>query len=208
MRVLLADDHVILRQSLRSLLEAKGFQVVGEASDGREAVRMTCKLNPDLVVLDLGMPLLNGIEAAREIHRRLPRVYTVLLTMFEDEIYVLRALHAGIRAYVLKAQAADDLFAAIQEVMRGAIYLSPGIPQSTLDAYMSKKWMVDEPLTDRERQVLHLIAEGKSTKEVANILGLSVKTAESHRTRIMKKLDVHNTAGLVRYAIRQHLITA
>ncbi|TAL00235.1 MAG: response regulator transcription factor [Rhodospirillaceae bacterium] len=207
MKILLADDHAILRESLRELLEERGLQVVGEASNGREAVSQVAKLNPDVAVMDIGMPLLNGIEAAREIGRVAPQTLSILLTMFEDDDYILSALHAGVRGYVLKAQASADLVKAIHSVMRGSVYLSPGISQTVIDAYVHKQALPSEPLTDRERQVLHLIAEGKSTKEVANLLKLSVKTAETHRTKIMRKLDIHNTAGLVRYAVRRHLIS-
>jgi two-component system response regulator NreC len=207
MRVLLADDHAILRESLKELLEERGFQVVGEASNGRDAVNLVEKLKPDVAVMDIGMPLLNGIEAAREIGRVAPQTLSILLTMFEEDDYILSALQAGVRGYVLKAQASADLVKAIQTVMRGTVYLSPGISQTVIDAYVHRQKLPAEPLTDRERQVLHLIAEGKSTKEVANLLKLSVKTAETHRTKIMRKLDIHNTAGLVRYAVRRHLIS-
>ncbi len=155
------------------------------------------------------MPVLNGIGTAREIGKRSPRTQTILLTMFEEEAHVLGALQAGVRGYVLKAQAAADLVRAIREVSHGLIYLSPGISRAVVDAFLNKKSTYKEdPLTERERQVLQLIAEGKSTKEVAQILGVSFKTAESHRMRIMSKLDLHNTAGLVRYAVRRGLVQA
>ena len=208
MRILLADDHSMFRHGLRALLEKEGFELVAEAADGREAVRLARKTEPDVAVLDLRMPLLNGVDAARDIHKKVPRTKTVLLTMFEEDIYVLEALRAGIRGYVLKVQAGDELVSAIREVARGAIYLSPGISRAVVDAYLSKSDIPKDPLTDRERQVLQLVAEGKTTKEIASILGLSVKTAESHRTRIMKKLDIHETASLVRYAIRRGVIRA
>lgn len=207
-RIVLADDHSMFRQGLRALLEREGFDVVGEASDGHEVVRLARQLEPSIAVLDFGMPLLNGIDAAREIHRRVPITQVLLLTMFEDDAYVLEALSAGIRGYVLKAQAATDLINAIQDVLKGSIYLSPGISETVVKAYMSKKEQPVDPLTDRERQVLQLIAEGHTTKEIATLLDLSVKTAESHRTRIMQKLDIHDTASLVRYAIRRGLIKA
>jgi len=205
MRILLADDHPMFRQGLKALLEREGFEIVGEASDGHEAVRLARKLEPNVAVLDVSMPLLNGIDAAREIHRRAMRTQVVLLTMFEEDAFALEALRAGVRGYVLKAQAAADLVGAIREVMRGAIYLSPGISEAVVNA-LSKTDPPVDPLTDRERQVLQLVAEGKTTKKIASILGLSVKTAESHRTRIMHKLDIHETASLVRYAIRRGLI--
>lgn len=207
MKIILADDHAILRESLKELLEERGLEVVGEASNGREAVDLVVKHKPNVAVMDLGMPLLNGIEAAREISKVAPQTLTILLTMFEEDDYILNALRAGVRGYVLKGQASADLVKAIQCVMRGSVYLSPGISQSVIDAYVQRRESPLDPLTDRERQVLHLIAEGKSTKEVANLLDLSVKTAETHRTKIMRKLDIHNTAGLVRYAVRRHLIS-
>lgn len=206
MKILLADDHTLFRESLKTLLEREGFEVIGEASDGRQAIRLGRRLDPDLAILDLGMPLLNGIEAAREIRKHSPRTHTILLTMFEEDAYVVGALQAGVRGYVLKAQAAADLVRAIHEVSHGSIYLSPGISRAVVDACLNRTSPGDEPLTDRERHVLQLIAEGKSTKEVAEILAVSFKTAESHRMRIMSKLDIHNTAGLVRYAIRRGLI--
>lgn len=206
MRILLADDHPMFSQGLKALLEREGFEVVGQAEDGHEAVRLARKLEPDIAVLDLGMPMLNGVDAARDIHRRAPKTQVILLTMYEEDAYVLEALRAGIRGYVLKAQASSDLVGAIRQIMRGAIYLSPGISEAVVNAYMSKSETPPDPLTQRERQVLQLVAEGKTTKEIASILGVSVKTAESHRTRTMQKLDIHETAGLVRYAIKRGLI--
>lgn len=205
-RILMADDHQIFRQGLRGLLERDGLQVVGEAADGRQAVRLARELSPDVAVLDLGMPLLNGVEAAREILRQLPQTRVILLTMYQEDAYVLEALRAGIRGYVLKAQAAADLVNAIHQVMQGAMYLSPGISAAVVNAYVTRSEAPLDPLTSRERQVLQLVAEGKSTKEIARVLGLSVKTAESHRSRLMRKLDIHETAGLVRYAIRRGVI--
>jgi DNA-binding NarL/FixJ family response regulator len=206
--VMLADDHPMFRQGLKALLEREGFEVVAEAADGHEAVRLARQLNPSIAVLDIGMPLLNGIDAARDIHKQASDTEVVLLTMYEEEAYVLEALRAGIRGYVLKAQAASDLVGAIREVQRGAVYLSPGISKTVVDAYVGKSELPPDPLTDRERQVLQLVAEGKTTKEVAEVLGLSVKTADSHRTRIMQKLEIHETASLVRYAIRRGFIKA
>ena len=205
-QVLLADDHQIVRQGLKGLLEREGFKVVGEATDGREAVRLAGKNHPDVAVLDLVMPALNGVDAAREMLRSAPRLKAILLTMHTEDPYVLEALRAGVSGYVLKTQAADDLVQAIREVTRGSIYLSPGISRTVVDAYRSKTDLPPDPLSPREREVLQLVAEGKTTKEVAAILGISVKTAESHRTRIMSKLNIHETAGLVRYAIRRGLI--
>jgi DNA-binding NarL/FixJ family response regulator len=205
-QVLLADDHQIVRQGLKGLLEREGFKVVGEATDGREAVRLAGKNHPDVAVIDLVMPALNGVDAAREMLRSAPRLKAILLTMHTEDPYVLEALRAGVSGYVLKTQAADDLVQAIREVTRGSIYLSPGISRTVVDAYRSKTDLPPDPLSPREREVLQLVAEGKTTKEVAAILGISVKTAESHRTRIMSKLNIHETAGLVRYAIRRGLI--
>lgn len=206
LRILLADDHGIFRQGVKALLEREGFRVDGEAADGHTAIQMAAQLTPDVVVVDLAMPLLNGLDAAREIIRVSPRTRTILLTMHAEDPYVARALQAGIRGYVLKSQAAEDLVQAIREVARGAVYLSPGVSQTVVEAYLAKRDLPSDPLTPREHQVLQLIAEGKTTKEVAALLGVSVKTAESHRMRIMTKLDIHETAGLVRYAIRQGLI--
>jgi len=206
--LLLVDDHSMFRQGVKALLEREGFKVVGEASNGYEAVRKVRKLNPGLVIMDIGMTVLNGIDAAREIIKRSPDTQVILLTMFEDDVYVLESLKAGIRGYVLKTQATTDLVNAINEVLSGAIYLSPGISETIIKAYMTKQSFQADILTDRERQVLQLIAEGNTSKKIATMLGLSTKTAESHRSRIMQKLDIHETAGLVRYAIRRRLIVA
>ena len=205
-QVLLADDHLIVRQGLRALLEREGFRVVGEAADGREAVHLAGGSHPDVAILDLAMPNLNGLDAARELLRGDPRMKAILLTMHTEDPYVLEALRAGISGYVLKTQAGDDLIQAIREVLRGSIYLSPGVSRAVVDAYRAKSDLPPDPLSPREREVLQLVAEGKTTKEVASLLGVSVKTAESHRTRIMAKLDIHETAGLVRYAIRRGLV--
>jgi len=205
-RILLADDHLIFRQSLKGLLEREGFQIIGEAADGQEAVRRARDLSPDVAVLDLAMPLLNGLDAAREIVRASPRTRPILLTMHTEDPYVMEALRAGIKGYVLKTQPSTDLVQAIQEVSRGRIYLSPGISRTVVDAYLAKTELPPDPLSPREREVLQLVAEGKTTKEIARLLGVSVKTAENHRTRIMAKLDIHETAGLVRYAIRHGII--
>jgi len=204
-RVLLAEDHQIVRQGLRALLEKAGHSVVGEAADGREACELAQKLQPNIAVLDLAMPLLNGLDAIGEIRRVSPST-VILLTMYTDRPYVLQALQAGAKGYVLKTQAADDLVRAIQEVLRGAVYLSPGVAVGLVDAYLSKEEEPKDPLTPRERQILQLVAEGKTTKAIGELLGITFKTAESHRNRIMKKLDIHQTAGLVRYAIRHGLV--
>jgi DNA-binding NarL/FixJ family response regulator len=205
-RILLADDHVVVRQGLRALLEREKLSVVGEASDGQEAVRKVEELHPDIAVVDIAMPLLNGIDACREIVRVSPSTRAIILTMHPEDNYVLEAMRAGVRGYVLKTRASADLVQAIREVSRGNIYLSPGVSEAVVEAYLSKTDVPPDPLSPRERQVLQLVAEGKSTKEVAALLGVSVKTAESHRTRIMSKLDIHETAGLVRYAIKRGLV--
>ena len=204
--VFLADDHLMFRQGLKALLVKEGFSVVGEASNGHDAVRMVRKLSPELAILDIGMPQLNGIDTAREITKRSPDTQVILLTMFEDDAYVLESLKLGIRGYVLKSQTATDLVSAIGEVVRGSIYLSPGISETVIGAYVSNRNHEKDILTDRERQVLQLIAEGNSSKKIAAMFRLSTKTVESHRSRIIQKLDIHDTAGLVRYAIRRGLI--
>jgi len=206
-RVLLADDHQIVREGLRGLLEKAGHEVVGEAADGREALKLARALLPDIAVLDLSMPSLNGLDAAHEMRRISPEIKTILLTMHTEKGYVLQALRAGAKGYVLKTQAAEDLIRAIREVSRGEVYLSPGVAVSVVDAYLQKTDPGADPLTPRERQILQLVAEGKSTKEIARILSISFKTAESHRNRMMKKLDIHEVAGLVRYAIRRGLVS-
>src|SRR6058998_3296092 len=206
LRIILADDHLIVRQGLRSILEREAYTVLGEAGDGREALRLAQELRPDVAVLDLAMPLLNGLDAAREISRVSPQTKTILLTMHTEDPYVMEALRAGVKGYLLKTLAAQDLVQAIREVSRGAMYLSPGISRTLVEAYLAKSELPPDPLTPREREVLQLVAEGKTTKEVAVILGISVKTAESHRTRIMGKLEIHETASLVRYAIRRGLV--
>ena len=205
-RVLLADDRQIVRQGLRALLKKAGHSVVGEAADGREACELAQKLQPNVAVLERAMPLLNGLDAIRKIRRVSPKTVTILLTMHTDRPYVLQALQAGAKGCVLKTQAADDLVRAIQEVRRGAVYLSPGVAVGLVDAHLSKEKESKDPLTARERQILQLVAEGKTTKAIGELLGIAFKTAESHRNHIMKKLDIHQTAGLVRYAIRRGLI--
>jgi two-component system response regulator NreC len=205
-RVLLADDHSLIRQGLRALLEKKGFQVIAEASDGQEALRSVEKNPPEVAIIDISMPVLNGVDTARELKKVAPKTKVVLLTQHDEDQYVTEALRAGVKGYVLKSQAADDLVQAIQEVCRGSVYLSPNISRVVMDAYLSNSTVEVNALSGRERQVLQLVGEGKSTKDIAVHLGISVKTAESHRARLMKKLDIHETASLVRYAIRHGLI--
>jgi two-component system response regulator NreC len=206
LKVLLADDHVVVRQGLRVLLEQADIAVVGEASDGREAVELARRLQPNAAVLDLAMPRLNGLDAAREIMQASPRTATILLTLYTEDHHVLAALRAGVSAYVLKTQAVEELVHAIREASRGAVYLSPSVSRAAVQAYLDKSELPKDPLTPREREVLQLIAEGKTTKEIAQMLSMSAKTAESHRGRIMEKLGIHNTAGLVRYSIRHGVI--
>ncbi|HVQ35178.1 MAG TPA: response regulator transcription factor [Candidatus Bathyarchaeia archaeon] len=207
-RVVIADDHQIVRQGFRALLEKEGFDVVGEAEDGNGAVALVKRYNPDLALLDIAMPNLNGIDAAREILRVSPETRTILLTMFSEDHRLLEALRAGVSGYLLKTRAVEDLVRAIKDVVRGGVYLSRGLSREVVDAYLARKPLGKIELSPRERQVLQLVAEGKTTKEVAGLLGVSVKTAESHRGRIMAKLDIHETAGLVRYAIREGIIQA
>jgi two-component system, NarL family, response regulator NreC len=205
-RILLADDHEIVRQGFRALLERAGFEVVGEAANGQEAVRLAQSLSPDVAVLDLAMPLLNGLDAARVILRDCPSTRVILLTMHTEEHQIVAALRAGVRGYLVKTQAAEDLVQAIRDVAQGEIYLSPRVSKVFVEGYLSRDEPAADPLSPRERQVLQLVAEGKTSKEVATLLGLTAKTAESYRSRIMEKLDIHETAGLVRYAIRSGLI--
>jgi two-component system response regulator NreC len=204
-RVLLADDHQIVRQGVRLLLERDGVEVVAEASNGLDAVRDAERLRPDVAVLDLAMPRLNGIDAGRAIVQQ-GHARCLLLTMHADEHFVLEGLRAGMSGCVLKTQAAEHLVDAVQEVARGGTYLSPSVSGTLVQAWRRGLPVPDEPLTPRERQVLQLVAEGRTTKEVAALLGMAVKTAESHRTHIMDKLDLHSTARLVQYAIRRGLV--
>lgn len=202
-RVVLADDHAVVRSGVKILLEIEGFEVVGQAADGIEAVRLVRELSPDIVVLDRAMPLLNGIDAAREIRLIAPHTGMILLTMDTDERHHLEALRAGFRGCVLKTYEARELIQAIHAVVGGGTYLHPGLSDVVVEAYLEGGDPQIGPLSPRERQVLQLLAEGKKTREVAALLGLNIKTAESHRTRIMKKLDLKETAGLVRYALRE-----
>ena len=206
--LLLADDHPIFRQGLKSLLEQEGFKVLAESSDGFEAVSLAEKLHPDVAVLDFSMPGLNGLEAAKEIQRVSPRTNLVMLTIHREEQYVVEAVNAGIKGYVLKSEAATALVEAIREAYRGNAYLSPGISRFAVDSSLLKTrgGAPAEILSPRELQVLQLIAEGNTTRVIAEKLKLTVKTAESYRTALMAKLDIHETAGLVRYAVRRGLV--
>ena len=206
LRILLADDHPIVRQGVRVLLEREGFEIVGEATDGREAVELAQQTKPDVAVLDLTMPRLNGLDAGRELLRNGDTLNVILLTMHTEAHQVAAALRAGVRGYVLKTQAAEDLVRAIQEIVTGRIFLSPTVSTVVVNGYLSGEKAPPDPLAPRERQVLQLVAEGRTSKEIAVVLGVSVKTAESYRAQVMEKLDIHDTAGLVRYAIRRGLV--
>lgn len=205
-RVLLADDHEMVRQGLKALLEREGFSVVAEVSDGRQAARLIEELKPDIAVLDLAMPLMNGVSVAKALQHSGSHAKVIALTVHKEAPYVLEALRAGIKGYVLKSCAVEVLVLAIREVLRGATYLSSDISNVVIEAYLQRVELWTESLSLRELQILQLVAEGKSTKEVACLLDISVKTAESHRTRVMEKLEVHEVSGLVRYAVRRGLI--
>jgi two-component system response regulator NreC len=211
--MLLADDHGIVRTGLKLLLErVPDMKVVGEAADGREAVRLAKELQPGVVIMDIGMPLLNGLDAAAQIIRENERIGVIILSMHTDESYIIRALDAGARGYLLKDNADEFVEAAIRSVAVGRPFFSPAIAQALLEDYvrlLRDRHVQDsyEILTEREREVLQLLAEGKSNKEAANILNLSPYTVESHRTNLMQKLGLHNTAEIVLYAVRKAIIT-
>lgn len=205
-RLVLADDHLVLRQALKALLERRGLEVVADEADGRAAVSAVQRHAPDVAVLDVAMPVLNGVDAAREIARIAPECPVILLSGIEDTRFVKEALKVGVKGFVQKSQGCDDLVQAIEEVREGRLYVSPGASQAIVDACATQQ-AEGSHLTPRERQVLQLVGEGKSTKQIAEVLHISVKTAEFHRGRLMKKLNVHDTANLVRYAIREGWIT-
>jgi len=212
-RNLLADDHTVVRKGLRLLLETQpGFSVIADAADGREAVAIAEKLAPDVVVMDVAMPTLNGIEAARQITARQPQTAVVFLSMHSDEGYVLKALKAGARAYLLKDSAEYDLINAVKAVSEGKAFFSPAISKMLVEDYMRQmreRAVEDsyELLTTREREVLQLLAEGKNNKEVANVLNLSLYTVETHRSNIFQKLNLHSGAELILYAVRKGVIS-
>jgi two-component system, NarL family, response regulator NreC len=206
-RILLAEDHVVVRQGFRVLLEQAGMVVIGEASDGLEALRLAQAHTPEVAVLDVAMPHLNGLETARRLRETVPQTKIIVLTMHTEEPYVLEALQAGAAGYVLKTQAAVDIVQAIHDAIHGAFYLSPRVANAVVRAYLTGSTLPPDPLTSREREIVQRIAEGQTTKEIAALLGLSVKTVESHRINLMRKLDIHETATLVRYAIRRGLTT-
>jgi DNA-binding NarL/FixJ family response regulator len=212
-RILLADDHVVMRRGLRLLLESQpGFQVVAEASDGREAVEQAETAKPDVVVLDIAMPNLGGIEAAERIAAALPQAHIVILSMHSDEGYVLRALKAGVKGYLLKDSAEGDLVEAIKAVHQGKAFFSPDISRMLVEDYMReiKNRRVEdsyELLTSREREILQLLAEGKSNKDIASALNLSLYTVETHRRNLQDKLNLHSFPELVLYAVRKGIIS-
>lgn len=212
-RILLADDHSILREGLRMLLERQTeFAVVGDASNGREAVEMAEACDPDVVIMDLAMPGLNGIEATRRITARSPRTAVVILSMHADESYILRSLKAGARAYLLKDSLKTDLMDAVRAAVRGKSFFSPKVSQVLKEDYVNEleaKGAEDtwDLLTDREREVLQLVAEGKTNKEIAIVLNISIYTIDTHRSHILQKLNLHSAPELILYAVRKGIIT-
>ena len=212
LRLILGDDHMLMRQGLRKILEERpDWEIVAEAGDGRAAVRETLALEPDVAVLDIGMPLLNGIDACAQIVRKQPNVQVLILSMHSDEAYVTQAVRAGARGYLLKDSAGADLIGAIAAVAAGKSFFSPPIAKVVLDDYarrLSEKGMDRyDSLSEREREIFQLVAEGHSTKEIAEMLSVSPTTVETHRAHILQKLDIHNTAELVLYAVRRGVIS-
>jgi DNA-binding NarL/FixJ family response regulator len=212
LRVLLGDDHAVLRHGLRKILEERrDWRVVAEAGNGRDAVREALALNPDVAVLDIGMPLLNGIEATRQIVRRAPSVRVLILSMHSDQAYVTQAIQAGARGYLLKESAGTDLLEAITALASGKSFFSPAVAQVVFDDYvrsLSARGITDpyDSLSEREREVLQLVAEGRSSKEIADVLSISPATVETHRAHLLQKLRLHNTVEVVRYATRRGII--
>ena len=212
LRILIGDDHTLMRQGLRKILEERSdWDIIAEAGDGRTAVRETMALEPDVAVLDIGMPLLNGIEATAQITRKAPAVRVLILSMHADEAYVTQAVRAGARGYLLKDSAAADLLGAIAAVASGKSFFSPPIARVVLDDYARR--LADkgldryDSLSEREREIFQLVAEGHSTKQIAELLSVSPTTVETHRAHILQKLDIHNTAELVLYAVRRGVIS-
>jgi DNA-binding NarL/FixJ family response regulator len=213
LRILLGDDHTLVRQGVRKIIEEhQDWQVIGEAQDGRELVRKALEEEPDLVIMDVAMPLLNGIEATRQIVRKQPAVRILVLSMHADEAYIIQALQAGARGYLLKDSADAELVRAVTAVAEGKSFFSPNVAAIMLDDYvrhLAEKGIADRysALSEREREVFQLVAEGHSNKEVANLLCVSPATVETHRAHILQKLDLHSTAELVLYAVRRGVIT-
>lgn len=211
-RILIADDHGIVRKGLQlQLQQHENFEVLGEATDGREAVKLAEELKPDVVIIDIAMPNLNGIQATTQMTKRNPKLGVIVLSMHSDESYITRALSAGAKGYLLKESAEVDLERAVQVVATGKPFFSPAIAKTLLEDYMrqlQQRGLHDsyDLLTDREKEVLQMLAEGKSNKEVAIALELSTNTVETHRTRIMQKLDLHSSADIVLYAVRKKII--
>ena len=211
MRVLLADDHGIVRRGLRGLLEAEGLTIVGEAADGLEAVHLCEEQQPDLLILDIGMPKLSGIEVAARAQKMSRPPGVIILSVHGDESYIMRALAAGARAYLLKSATDEDLMPAVRAVASGKPFFSPGVTAVLVEDYirrLQQRGLTDSYhlLTDREKEVLQLLAEGRSNKEVASLLNLGLSTVETHRANLMQKLNLHNTAEIVLYAVRKGLI--
>lgn len=211
-RILLADDHGIVRQGLRAVLARDtSLEVIGESGDGREAVRLAEALQPNVVIMDISMPQLNGIEAAKQIVKASPRTHIIILSMHSDETYLIRALQAGVKGYLLKESAEEDLIRAVRTVAQGKTFFSPAVTNALLADYMrdmQQRNLRDsyDLLTEREREVLQLLAEGRSNKEAATVLDVSTNTVETHRTNLMQKLGLHNTAEIVLYAVRKKII--
>jgi DNA-binding NarL/FixJ family response regulator len=212
-RILIADDHGIVRKGLRLQLEQNNaFEVVGEATEGREAVRMAEELMPDIVIMDIAMPNLNGIQATTQVIKKNPQIGVIILSMYSDETYLTRTLAAGAKGYLLKENADKDLDVAVRAVAQGKPFFSPAIANTLLEDYMrqlQQRGLQDsyDLLTDREKEILQLLAEGKSNKEIAGMLYLSINTVETHRTRLMQKLNLHNSAEIVLYAVRKRIIS-
>lgn len=212
-RIVIAEDHTILREGLRALLSSNpAFEVIGEAEDGLDAIRCVEKLIPDLVLMDLTMPRMNGMEVIKELKRRCPETKIIVLTVHRTEEYVFASLHAGADGYVLKDATYDELLLAIENVLKGKSYLSPAISRGVITGYVEGKGTLEyksswDTLTQREKEILKLIAEGHKNKEIADYLCISVKTVDKHRTNLMKKLDIHNVSALTAFAIEKGLIT-
>jgi two-component system response regulator NreC len=212
LRIVLADDHTLFRQGLRRVLEEQpGWQVIADASDGATAVRLTMERQPHIVIMDIAMPRLNGVEATRQIVRRAPDVRVLILSMYSDDLYITQALQAGAHGFVLKDSADADLVRAVRDLAAGKSYFSPTVSKVVLDDYVRRladRGISDrfDALTEREREVFQLIAEGHSNKDIAGLLHLSPGTVETHRARIMEKLDLHSAAEIVLYAVRKGVI--